>query len=317
MKKTIQRKVRSILTITMLLAALGGTVFVIVHAGGLAIRPVAKISGDLMITDESGARQAVVSANVDYLQSTKEGTAHLAIRRDGVRIVAINARINADTQEQAAAAVSALVLRLTNRSGREGVQCSDINERGGLQCADIKFEGDHRVLTEQADQIIDWWDAHARLTHPEYSSPKPTLQGLGKLQLNLWKNDVSEVFHINRWDTSYAVLFFDPADASKIVGGHVRTNNIGVFCDRFKVVSGTLTDDSSSDAPGDFILQFDAKDTGGHDVTFTAVLAIDMLADGTIDVRGLTGEWPDSPERCGGGLTAEGTGNTKFVVPGP
>ena len=58
----------------------------IVRAGGLAISAVGEISGDLVITDESGARQAVVAATLEYSQTTKEGTAHLAIwprRREG------------------------------------------------------------------------------------------------------------------------------------------------------------------------------------------------------------------------------------------
>ncbi|HTG93566.1 MAG TPA: hypothetical protein VL866_13330 [Pyrinomonadaceae bacterium] len=306
MKKTIQRNVRSILRITVLLAALGGTVFVIVHAGGLAIRPVAKISGDLVITDESGARQAVVSANVDYLQSTKEGTAHLAIRRDGVRIVAINARINADTQEQAAAAVSALVLRLTNRSGREGVQCSDINERGGLQCSDIKFEGDHRVLTEQADQIIDWWDAHAQLTHPRYESPVPDFTDLGQLQFNVHGTDESTGESVN----SCVILFFDPANPGTVVGGKIYLIREGGTLLGHNVVHGSLGKNPYTPFPGDFILTFftevDEFGSGGN------VLILNQ-PDGTFDLRGSMTAWPVAHP---GTFTVEGVGNTKFVVPG-
>lgn len=74
-----------------------------------------------------------------------------------------------------------------------------------------------------------------------------------------------------------------------------------------EVVQGALVKPINS-IPGEFNLVFytsnDPKDL------FTAHLAIDFLADGTVDVRGMTlgDKWPL-------GLVVEGVGNTKFVVP--
>jgi hypothetical protein len=301
MKNSINRNATRITVVSVLLMVSAG-VIAIVQAGGLATRPVAKISGELAITDESGARQAVVVANVDYLQSTKEGTAHLAIRRDGVRVAAVNARIRADTQEQAAAAVSALILHLTNRNGRPGVQCSDINERGGLQCSDIRSEGDPRVFAEQADKIIDWWDAHASLTHAGYVSPRPSLTSLGKLQINVWGKHAFNGDELS----SYAVLFFDSGDATKIVGGSLVSP---VPQRHLNVISGTLVDNGNTPAPGDFLLNFDAEE--GFAEHFTAEVAIEALPDGSADVRGVANTW----NGVTGKWIVEGIGNTKFVVP--
>jgi hypothetical protein len=302
MKKTIRWNVRRIVTVAMLLAVLGGTVLVIVHAGGLAIRPVAKISGDLVITDESGVKQAVVGANVEYSQSTKDGTANVVIKRDGVKIAGASARIKADTQEQAAAAVSALILRLTNRNGRQGVQCSD-NERFGLQCSDIKFEGDHRVFTEQADDIIEWWDAHAKLTYATYISPTPDLSGMGTIQLSGHGFRVGHIY-------TFAILYLDPSDPTHVVGGRVEMSPGGPDCN---ITGGTLVRNTDTPAPDDFNL---FATTDCPFLALAANLAISVLADGTIDVRGISSDWPCCDD-TGETVVLEGVGNGKFVVPGP
>ena len=119
-----------------------------------------------MITSEDGTRQGVVTATQTYMQATREGTVHIAIRRDGVRLAAANARIKADTQEKAAAAVSSLILFLSGLPARPGFQCQDI-EPGpgrGIQCSEVRFDGDSRYFAEVADKVIDWWDALARIT---------------------------------------------------------------------------------------------------------------------------------------------------------
>jgi hypothetical protein len=306
MKKTIQPNFRRILTVSMLATALAGTMFVIVHAGGLATRPVSKISGDLVITDESGMKQAVVGAHVEYSQSTKDGTANVVIKRDGVKIAGASARIKADTQEEAAAAVSALILRLTNRNGRQGVQCSD-NERFGLQCSDIKFEGDHRAFTEKADEMIVWWDAHAKLTYAAYVSPTPDLSGMGTLQLS------GHGFRGTTPIYTFAILYLDPSDPTHVVGGRVEMSPSGPDCN---ITGGTLVRKTDTPAPDDFNL---FATTDCLQLGLVANLAISVLADGTIDVRGISSDWPAGGGSQGTGETVvlEGVGNGKFVVPGP
>jgi len=304
MKKTIQPNFRRILTVGMLATALAGTMFVIVHAGGLATRPVSKISGDLVITDENGTKQGVVGANVEYSQSTKDGTANVVIKRDGVKIAGASARIKADTQEQAAAAVSALILRLTNRNGRQGVQCQDINERGGLQCSEIKFDGDHRVFTEQADDIIEWWDAHAKLTYATYISPTPDLSSMGTIQLSGHGFRDADIY-------TFAILYLDPSDPTHVVGGRVEIAPAGPSRN---ITGGTLVRNTDTPAPDDFNL---FTTTDGPSGAFTANLAISVLADGTIDVRGISSDWPGGDGGSGESVVLEGVGNGKFVVPGP
>ena len=295
MRKTTQRQRITIVLVGVLLGVVSVGVIAIVHAGGLATQPVGKISGDLVITAEDGTRHAVVTATQTYMQATKEGTVHVAIRKDGARLAMANARIKADTQEQAAAAVSSLILFLTGRPARPGMQCSDINEGGrGLQCSDIRSEGDSRVFAELADKVIDWWDAHARLTYTGYVSPRPDLTNVGKLQLNVW----------NEFYKSFVILLFDPANPTIIIGGRLVGPQPGFDVE---VTGGTLTENTVTTTPGDFLLHFQ---TGG--VNWHANLAIDAQSDGTIDVRGRTTGWPNAEFY----YVVEGTGNMKFVLPG-
>jgi hypothetical protein len=305
MRKTIQHNRMRIVVVGVLLGVVCAGIVAIVHAGGLATRPVGKISGELVITDEQGVRHGVVTATQTYMQSTHEGTVHVAIKKDGVRVAVANARLQADTQEQAAAALSALILHLTGQPALPGYKCSDINEgdRQGVHCSEIRFEGDMRVFAEVADKVIDWWDAQASLTHVGYVSPRPSLANLGKLQLNVWGKHAFNGDELS----SYAVLFFDPADPTKIVGGSLVSP---VPQRNLNVVSGTLADKADTPAPGDFYLNFDAED--GFTEHFTAQVAIDLLGDGTVDVRGVANLWNGVP----GKWIVEGVGNTKFVAPG-
>lgn len=75
------------------------------------------------------------------------------------------------------------------------------------------------------------------------------------------------------------------------------------------MISGQLTDKADTPAPGDFFLTFDAED--GFTASFSAQVAIDVLADGTVDVRGIAQTWNGVP----GKWIVEGTGNAKFVLP--
>ena len=307
MKKSIRSNAKRIAVASLLLAVTTG-VIAIVHAGGLATRPVGEIHGKLEIIDDGGVQECMVTAKQTYSQATKEGTVHIAIKRDGARVASASARLKADTQELAAAAPSALLLYLTGRPARPGYKCQDIDEGGGrgLQCQDIKTDGNVRILLEQADKIIDWWDAQASLTHTGYVTPRPNLANLGKLQLSAHGPGGGHSLN----GSSFAILLFDPADPTKVVGGRVVLEPVMVD---LNVVSGSLQENTNTPTPGDFMLSFLTE--GSH--SFHAHLALDVLADGIVDVRGVTKSWPISLQATPSGpFVLEGVGNTKFVVPG-
>lgn len=58
MKKSIRHNATKIAVVAVLLAVVSG-VIVIVHAGGLATRPVGEIHGKLEIKDDNGVQQCV------------------------------------------------------------------------------------------------------------------------------------------------------------------------------------------------------------------------------------------------------------------
>jgi hypothetical protein len=82
------------------------------------------------------------------------------------------------------------------------------------------------------------------------------------------------------------------------------------------VTSGSLQANTNTPTPGDYSLMFITESNW----VFVADLAIDTIADGTIDVRGVANSWPSGT--VGGSLnisdtfTIERVGNTKLVVPG-
>jgi hypothetical protein len=271
------------------MAALGGGV---IYAG-LATRDVGKISGELVISDEAGVKQAVLAASQTFSHLTQTGQASLEIKKDGVRIATASATVKATSQEDAASGITALMLFLT---GRQPV------DRPGFEISNIQFSGDISAIKDNADKIVSWWDAKAKLAYDNYKSPILTLASLGKLQLNAWTIRDNDLL-----DASFVILYFDPSDPTKIVSGtltrHPPFN--GTF---FSVVSGSLVEQTATPAPGDFELQFQTNPLGGY----AAQLALDVLPDGTVDVRGISGNvWGGTP----GAYTLEGIGNAKFVVP--
>jgi hypothetical protein len=268
----------------------------VVYAG-LGTSAVGKIDGEFVITGEDGARQAVVTAQTMYAHGTRTGTAMVDVKQGGARLAAASAALTADAQEQAAGGTTALVLLVTGRTPAG-------DGRTGLQLSDIMFEGDSRAFAAMADQIIDWWDSLAKLTFDSYRSPRPSLATLGKLQLNVWGTKSDET-RLN----SFAILFFDPADPTNIVSGTVRRPGfLG------NVAAGGLLEETLTPAPGDFNLHFFAEDVSnpGVFVASFAELAVDVLPDGTLDVRGVAlNHWAG----VDGEYIVEGTGDAFFVVP--
>jgi hypothetical protein len=200
----------------------------------------------------------------------------------------------ATTGGEAAGGITALVLFLT---GRQPVDRPTISN--------AQFSGDITIIKENADKIISLWDGLATLAHDNYKSPILTLASLGKLQLNAWTTSSNGAYH-----SSFLILYFDLADPTKIVGGTLHRS---ICCpDTVPVISGQLLEETITPEPGDFVLSFVIK-AGSATQTYHANLALDVLADGTIDVRGgsLSG-WPDG---FPGNWTLEGTGNAKFVLP--
>jgi hypothetical protein len=72
-------------------------------------------------------------------------------------------------------------------------------------------------------------------------------------------------------------------------------------------LSGRLTPIADTPSPNDFLLCI-----GVTDCSTRAVLLIDVLPDGTIDVRGTADSWVLHD----GAFSVEGTGNASFVPPG-
>lgn len=274
----------------VLVVALGAGV---IYAG-LATREVGKLSGELVITDEAGVRQAVLSASQTFSSSAQTGIASVEIRKDGVRTFSASATVSASSGGAAAAGITALILFT---SGRQPV------DRATLELSNIQFSGDINFLKDNADKIISWWDAQAALAHDNYKSPILTLASLGKLQLNAWT-----IRDDGFLDANFVVLYFDPFDPKKIVTGTLTRDPPISNAAFFSVVSGSLEEQTFTPEPGDFHLQFDTNPNFGR---HHAELALDVLPDGTVDVRGVSrGLWPQ-----GAAYTLEGTGNSNFVIP--
>src|SRR5262245_11389160 len=272
--------------IPWVLAVLGGTTSA--WAGGLASGPIGRLSGELTITGDDGVRQAVVTAATNYSPSTRTGTAVTNIRRGDARLAHATADFTADTGDAALGGVTALVMAVTGQSPG----------RSSLKLSNVRFDGDSRSFALHAGRLMDWWDDEAGLAVDTYLSPRPGLANLGKLQLNVWGTTGG-----GSPERHFLTVLFDPADVTKVVGG---TYN-GVA----DVIGGSLLPITGTTDPTDFLLEVELQLSGGTPKA-TFVVAIDTLADGTIDVRGST----NHTFGVSGTFTVEGVGNAKFVVPG-
>src|SRR4030095_8212548 len=154
MKKRFSQRVAIGLVATIFVAAFSGGV---IYAR-LATRDVGKISGELVITDETGVKQAVLAATQTFSHFTQTGLASVEIKKDGVRIFTASATVKATSGGEAAGGITALMLFLT---GRQPV------DRPTFQISNIQFSGDMTAIKDNADNIISWWNDMGRLTHDE------------------------------------------------------------------------------------------------------------------------------------------------------
>jgi hypothetical protein len=195
--------------------------------------------------------------------------------------------------------VSALVAAI---AGRPTVGSSSV------RLSNMRAAGDVSAVRTHADRIAAWWDAQAAIAVGNYVSPFPSLGQIARLQLNVWGTEISP--HAGPLH-GYATLLFDAADPTLIVSGRVlRRNPEGSFSIvdlPAPFLSGTLTPITDTPAPNDFLLCI-----GVTSCSTSAVLLIDVLPDGTIDVRGTSDSWALHT----GAFSVEGTGNAAFVLPG-
>jgi hypothetical protein len=266
---------------------------------GLATAPIGRISGEVVLTGSDGVRHATAAATVSWNADSGSGDVRIEINQAGVTLSAVTARYTAETEQEAVGAVTALVLAVTDRGS--GGQTS-------LRLSDIRFEGDSQAFRGLAAGLIEWWDAKASLAIDDYVSPAPSLAQLGKLQLNGWGHN----FHENAAVQSLAIVLFD--GPGQVAGGHVTTFDTSLLPDSScDIVAGSLTEIAFTPTPGDFELEltFDTSSPICNSPLARARLAITVLADGTIDVRGISNAWITPAPY----VTLEGTGNAKFVAP--
>src|SRR5262245_27525952 len=103
----VARKQRPLSTL-LLLVLLG--VASSARAGGLSTSPVGRLSGELVVVGEDGARLVVVHAATDYTASSGSGTATINIRQVDTRLAHATADFTAETGGAALGGVTALAL---------------------------------------------------------------------------------------------------------------------------------------------------------------------------------------------------------------
>jgi hypothetical protein len=241
-----------------------------------------------------------LEASVEFSTSARTGTVvlHFSPARGGGRLTA-RAQFAADSPREGFGAVSALVAVIAGRP---------TSGSSSLRLSNIRVEGDVSGLRTQADQIARWWDAQGEMSVDEYLSPVLSFADVARLQLNVWGTEIAP--HVAEMHGS-ATLLFDPADPTHIIGGRLlRRNPDGSFSvddlpSPFTPM--TLTPITETPAPNDYALCKGDCD----DASTRAVLLIEVLPDGTIDVRGTADRWVIHP----GAFTVEGTGNATFVPP--
>jgi hypothetical protein len=96
MKKHFSRRIAIALVATILVSAIGAGV---IYAG-LATRDVGKISGELVISDEAGVKQAMLTATQTYSHTTTTGALFVEITKDGVRIATASATVKATASKR-------------------------------------------------------------------------------------------------------------------------------------------------------------------------------------------------------------------------
>jgi hypothetical protein len=265
----------------------------------LTSQDIGRVRGETVIRAEGGGLIGKLEATVDFSASTRTGTValHFAPARGETRLTA-RAQVSADSPQEGFGAVSALVAAIAGRATRGS---------STLRLSQMRVEGDVTAVRTHAGRIETWWDAQGEMNVDGYLSPVLSLAHVARLQLNVWGTEVAPTEAAMH---GYAMLLFDPADPTVIIGGRVlRRNPDGSFTVQdlpAAFVSASLTPITDTPAVNDFLLCI-----GVTGCSTSAVLLIDVLPDGTIDVRGTADHWVIRP----GAFTVEGTGNATFVPP--
>jgi hypothetical protein len=258
-----------------------------------------RLRGETVIRADGGVIGRL-EASVEFSASARTGTVVLNFSpaRGGARLTA-RAQFEADSPQEGFGAVSALVAAIAGRP---------TGGRSSLRLSNMRVEGDVSAVRSHAGQIAAWWDAQGDIAVDGYVSPLPSIGQIGRLQLNVWGTEREPTVGDMH---GHAMLLFDPADPTVIVAGRIlRRSPGGAFAFEdlpSPFLTGTLTPIVDTPAPNDFFLCI-----GVSGCSTSAILLIDVLPDGTIDVRGTADKWIIRD----GTFTVEGTGNATFVPPG-
>jgi hypothetical protein len=126
---------------------------------------------------------------------------------------------------------------------------------------------------------------------------------LSKLQFN------ASTIQDGKLEASTVVLLFDPGDPTIIKGGTLLIVPQFIASNSYQVVSGSLHANDATPYSGDYTLRFVTSPVGN---TWIANVVLDVLADGTVDLRGVSaGLWPAGFHVLDTAYTLEGTGRVK------
>lgn len=265
---------------------------------------VGALSGEMAVFAEDGRKVGSLEAATTWSAAQRSGTATIQFAPvGGGNPLGATAQVFADTPQEGFGGVTALVARLAGRPLAGG---------SSLRLSNLSVDGDVAALRQHAVEIAAWWDVQAGLAVAGYVSPLPILTKLSRLQLNVWGVETSPTGGEMR---GYAVLLFDPADPATAIGGRVvRRSQFGhyQFLDLPLPFSNqlTLTPITETAVPNDFRL---CTASCQHFDPIRAELVIDVLEDGTVDVRGVADQWLHGA----GAFTVEGTGDPSLGPPGP
>jgi hypothetical protein len=271
-----------------------------VPSAGRAVPTVGALRGEMVVLAEDGTKVGRLEATATYLVSAQGGDTSIRFTPvDTSTTVTAKATYTAGRYEEAFGAVTALVLAIADRS---------TSGRSTIRLSNVKIEGDPAPMRAHVDAIVAWWDAQAEMSVAGYGSPLPGVAHIGKLQFNVWGTEVSP----SETDMhGYGIVVFDPANPGVVSGGRiVRREQNGGFTvvDLPEPNGGQLTPMLNTPTPNDYLLTIGGIDGG----LVRAELLIDVLPDGTFDVRGAATRWVIHL----GAFSVEGRGNTTFVPAG-
>jgi hypothetical protein len=310
--------VRAALTIPLLIAISGVAAPAPTSPRGreqLIPTHVGRLTGETVVHAEGGARIGRLEASVEFSASTRTGTVQFQFApSNGATSLAATAQVSAGSPQEGFGAVSALVAAIAGRPTGTSLRLSQ-----------MRVEGDVAAVRTHADRITAWWDAQGEMNVDGYQSPVLSIGQAARLQINAWGKD-TEPTHGPRELRGYAILLFDPIDPTHIISGRIvsRVEQLvghPTFLDiPFPspfTTHATLTPITQTAHPNDFLLcigqgQLNADCSDQFGPRVRAELAIDVLDDGTIDVRGVADLWMGLE----GVFTIEGTANARFDPPG-